>query len=119
MIRSPYYEMFLAYQQFMLSWSRQFLTPFSFTFMPELFPGGKVGFPDHGLAMYIEEVTHTFDYVEGFTTEAALSAPSIYGDNPNNVLLPPNMVKALIEPSKPERQATRRATDAKRKKTSK
>lgn len=99
MIRSPYFEAFMAYQKFMLLWSRQFLSTFTFTFMPELFPGGKVGFPDHGLQCYIEEVEHTWDYESGFFTQASLSAPSVLagasGDD-----LPPNMVvqQALYEP---------------------
>lgn len=97
MVKHAWFEMFLAYQRFMLSWSKQFESTFTFTFMPELFPGGKVGFPDHGLQMYIEEVTHSFDYESGFTTQATLSAPSIYGDNRRG--LPPNMVKAIIEPA--------------------
>jgi hypothetical protein len=95
MIHSHFFEMFLAYQRFLLMWSRQFMTTFSFTFMPELFPGGKVGFPNHGLQMYIEDVTHSFDYESGFTTSANLSAPSVYGKtNPRN--LPKNMVKAVV-----------------------
>lgn len=94
MIRSPFYEMFLAYQKFLLSWSRQFATPFTFTFMPELYPGGKVGFPNHGLQMYIEEVNHSWDYENGFTTTATLSAPSQYTDSG---MLPPNMVNAVID----------------------
>jgi hypothetical protein len=102
MIKSPYFEMFLAYQQFLQAWSRQFLTPFEFTFMPELYPGGKVGFPDHGLQMYIEEVTHSWDYESGFTTQASMSAPSVYG---KSNLLPPNMVQAIIEPSAPAKKA--------------
>lgn len=96
MIKHPFFEMFLAYQRFMLAWSKQFTSTFTFTFMPELFPGGKVGFPDHGLQMYIEEVTHMFSYTDGFTTQAVLTAPSVYGDNVRD--LPPNMVKAIIEP---------------------
>lgn len=98
MVRSVYFEMFLAYQMFLTAWARQFLTPFSFTFMPELYPGGKVGFKEHGLQMYIEEVTHTWDYTTGFTTEAVLSSPSQYKDNKK---LPPNMVRAIIDPSAP------------------
>lgn len=104
-IRSPYYEMFLAFQKFLLAWSRQFATPFSFTFMPEVYPGGKVGFPNHGLQMYIEEVAHNWDYESGFTTTATLSAPSVYrtGDNESAVkLLPPNMVEAMIDPARNE-----------------
>ena len=62
----------MAHQTFNLLWSRLFLTTFQFTFMPELYPGGLVGLPDHGLQLYIDGVTHTFDYESGFTTEAAL-----------------------------------------------
>lgn len=79
MIRSPYYEAFLAYQRFLLAWSRQFATNFTFTFMPELYPGGRVGFETHGIQCFIEEVTHSFDYTSGFTTSATLSAPSVFG----------------------------------------
>lgn len=115
MIKHAFFEMFLAYQRFMLAWSKQFESTFTFTFMPELFPGGKLGFPDHGLQMYIEEVTHTFDYTGGFTTQAVLSAPSIYGDNRRN--LPPNMVKAIIEPAMTDKDL-RTTEDAKKAKNS-
>lgn len=76
MIRNRYYELFAAYQTFCLMWSQQFLTDFEFTFMPELFPGGLVGFPDHGIQCYVDEVTHTFDYTVGFSTQAKLMAPA-------------------------------------------
>lgn len=79
MIRNPYFEMFLAYQKFMLSWSKQFATNFTFTFMPELYPGGRVAFTNHGLQCYIDSVTHNWDYSSGFTTSAVLSAPSAFG----------------------------------------
>jgi hypothetical protein len=85
MIRSPYFEMFLAYQRFMLSWSKQFSTNFSFTFMPELYPGGRVAFTGHGLQCYIESVSHSWDYTSGFTTNAVLSAPSAYGSSGTNL----------------------------------
>jgi hypothetical protein len=77
-IRNHMFEMFYAFTQFQLLWSRQFLTQFSFTFMPELYPGGVVAFPDHGIRCYIDSVTHTFDYEGGFTTQANLSAPAAY-----------------------------------------
>lgn len=76
MIRSHYFEMFLAYQRFCMLWSKQFLTTFEFTFMPELFPGGLVAFPDHGIQCYVDEVTHEGSYESGFVTRANLSAPS-------------------------------------------
>jgi hypothetical protein len=108
MVRSPMFEMLMAYQQFMMAWSRQFITPFTFTFMPEIFPGGKVGFPDHGLQMYVESVQHSWDLESGFTTTAQLSAPSLLEGvtsviNPN---LPPNMVSALVEPLRGETATT-------------
>jgi cell wall-associated NlpC family hydrolase len=106
MVTSTIYECLLAYQQFLLGWSRQFETPFSFTFMPELFPGGKVGFPEHGIQMYIEEVTHTWDTTNGYQTYAKLTAPSVLYVNgqPSTETqeLPPNMVDALIEPLRNE-----------------
>lgn len=96
-VRSTLFEVFLAYQQFMLAWSTQFRTTFSFTFMPEVYPGGKLAFPEHGIQMYIESVTHTWDYEEGFTTDAVLMAPAkIKGSN--NPDIPPDMVQALVKP---------------------
>lgn len=102
-IWNRYFELFSAYQKFLLGWSRQFVTDFTFTFMPELYPGGKVAFPNHGIQMYIEEVTHEFDYEGGFTTSANLSAPSVIdtGDkipDQTNEDLPPNMAKAMVFP---------------------
>lgn len=106
LVTSTIYECLLAYQQFLLGWSRQFETPFTFTFMPELFPGGKVGFPEHGLQMFIESVTHTWDTTNGYQTVAQLTAPSVlYVDGNPSVqgdVLPPNMVEALIEPIRGE-----------------
>ena len=106
LVTSPIYECLLAWQQFLLGWSRQFETPFTFTFMPELFPGGKVGFPAHGIQMFIEEVTHTWDTTNGYQTVAKLTAPSVLYVNekpaPNNEQLPPNMVDASIEPLRDE-----------------
>lgn len=101
-IRSPMFEMLLAYQNFCLAWSRQFVTPFEFTFMPELFPGGKVGFPNHGLVMYIESVTHEWDLNTGFDTYAKLAAPSKARGSwvKNSTDLPNNMVAELAFPIK-------------------
>jgi len=102
MVRSPVFETMMAYQQFMLAWSRQFLTPFTFTFMPEVFPGGLIGFPEHGLQMYVESVTHEWDLEDGFTTTAELSAPALLRDegyeNYSKEGLPSDMVSAMVEP---------------------
>lgn len=80
LVRSPYFEAFLAFQTFQLMWSRTFLTEFEFTFMPEIFPGGIVSFSDYSLQCYVDSVTHTFDYEAGFTTTAQLSAPANTGE---------------------------------------
>ncbi len=94
-IRNHMFEMFYAFTQFQLLWSRQFLTQFQFTFMPELYPGGVVAFPDHGVRCYIDAVTHTFDYETGFTTQANLSAPAAYADGKKN---PHNISQGMIVP---------------------
>lgn len=97
MIRSPYYETFVAYQTFCLTWAEQFLTQFSFTFMPEIFPGGLVAFPDHGIQLFVQEVQHTFSYEDGFTTQANLMAPSSFGRSgmPNVKGINQGMVRAF------------------------
>jgi len=75
-IRNNAFEFFYAVHTFMLMWSNQFLTTFQFTFMPELYPGGRVRLPNHHLELYIESVQHTFDYEGGFHTTANLMAPT-------------------------------------------
>lgn len=92
-IRSHAFETFYAYQNFILAWSRQFLTTFTFTFMPELYPGGIVSFKDHGINMFIDEVFHSWDYATGFTTQANLSAPSSSGTDSDKLTISRGMVR--------------------------
>jgi hypothetical protein len=80
-VRSPYFELFLAYQTFMLLWAQQFRTTFELTFMPELYPGGIVAFPDHGIQCYIAEVEHQCSYESGFKTTATMIAPAALTDS--------------------------------------
>ena len=47
----------------------------SFTFMPEIFPGGLVRLREK-FTMFVEDVTHNFDRSQGFTTTATLSSLS-------------------------------------------
>jgi len=75
-VRAPIYEAFLAYQKFCLLWAQQFQTEFELTFMPELYPGGIVSFPEHGIQCFVEAVSHNCDYQNGFTTNVVLIAPS-------------------------------------------
>jgi hypothetical protein len=100
-VRSSIYEMFLAYQQFMVAWANQFQSTLSFTFMPEIYPGGKISFPTHGIQMYVQSVTHSWDYTEGFTTDAVLTAPSRMSGVANSDI-PENMVQALVDPVRSE-----------------
>ena len=69
-------EFLLACQIFMQKWAEQYNTTASFTFMPELFPGMRVQLAQTGIAVYVHQVTHTFDMEEGFTTTAQIMAPS-------------------------------------------
>lgn len=76
-IRNSYFEFLMAWQRFMQKWASQFATTAEFTFQPEVMAGGLLLFPEHHIQMYVNSVTHTFDYEGGFTTSAVLSAPSI------------------------------------------
>lgn len=93
-IRNSFFEMFYAFTQFQLLWSNQFRTQFSFTFMPELYPGGIVAFEDHDLQCYVDSVTHNFDYINGFTTQANLTAPSSLGKKAGHT----NVSLGMVEP---------------------
>lgn len=76
MIASHKLEFLVACQLFMQKWAEQYETTASFTFMPELFPGMRVALADTGIVVYVSEVTHTFDWEQGFTTQATIMAPS-------------------------------------------
>jgi hypothetical protein len=69
-------EFLLAAQYFMQKWAAQYETSASFTFLPELFPGMRVILSGHDLQVYVSEVTHTFDWENGFSTQAVIMAPS-------------------------------------------
>ena len=69
-------EFLLACQIFMEKWAQQYQTSASFTFLPELFPGMRVILAGHDLQVYVSEVTHTFDWENGFSTNAVIMAPS-------------------------------------------
>lgn len=75
-VKSPKMEFLLAVQTFMRKWADQYRTHVEFTFMPELFPGMRVQLAGHNLQVYVSEVTHTWDYENGFATSAVIQAPS-------------------------------------------
>jgi cell wall-associated NlpC family hydrolase len=74
-LRNPVLLWMAAWMEFQKHWARQFGATASFTFMPELLPGGIVNF-DNKITMFVESVTHTFDLEGGFTTSAELNSPA-------------------------------------------
>lgn len=81
LIRNTFYEFLYAWQTFEQKWAQTFNTEVLFTFQPEVMAGGIIEFPQHNLQMYVESVTHTWDYTEGFFTQAVLSSPAAVKDN--------------------------------------
>jgi cell wall-associated NlpC family hydrolase len=79
-IRHPVLLWMAAWMEFQKHWANQFGTTGSFTFMPELLPGGIVNF-DNKITMFVESVTHTFDLESGFTTTAELNSPAAVNKN--------------------------------------
>lgn len=71
-------EFLAACKIFLQKWSEQYSTKVDFTFMPELFPGMRIELSSHSVAVYVEQVTHVFDYSNngGFSTSASVTAPS-------------------------------------------
>jgi cell wall-associated NlpC family hydrolase len=69
-------EFLVAMQTFMTKWAEQYSTQIETTFMPEVFPGMRVHLVDHGLQVYVSEVTHSGDFESGFTTSMIIMAPS-------------------------------------------
>ena len=74
-IRHPVLLWMAAWMEFQKHWANQFGAQASFTFMPELLPGGIINL-DHKITMFVESVTHSFDMESGFTTSAELSSPA-------------------------------------------
>lgn len=76
LIRSPWFEFATAYNLFLYNWSMHTATTVQLAFMPEIIAGGIVHFSDQKINMYVEGVTHSWNYSSGFETSAYLSAPS-------------------------------------------
>lgn len=76
-VHDPVWEFFLAYQLFQQFWTAQFSASVQFTFMPELYPGMRVELVDRNLAFYVEQVDHSCDRGQGFTTNAQISCPMV------------------------------------------
>jgi hypothetical protein len=70
-------EFWLALHLFQANWAKQFSTSFKTTFMPEVYPGMLLVLEEHGLQVYVTEVTHTFDFeAGGFNSDISVMAPA-------------------------------------------
>ena len=74
---NPAAMLVVALKLFMQKWAQQYDSRVNLTFMPELFPGFRIILPSHNLAVYVESVTHTFDYNSSFSTQATVIAPMV------------------------------------------
>lgn len=71
-LRHPAIEFFYAYHKFMELWAKQFVSRIELTFQPEIFPGMIVELEEKdgpGFACYVDQVSHSFSYTGGFTTQ--------------------------------------------------
>lgn len=77
-VTGPKGEFFMALFLFMQNWTHQFTANIEITFMPELFPGMLIQFPDYNFQAYVVQVEHTFTLGEGggFGTTINIAAPS-------------------------------------------
>lgn len=73
-IQSHYLETLFAIERFTNAWANQFVATVPVTFMPEVYPGMRVRFADHGVTAYVERVNHTGSRSGGFQTNLTLSA---------------------------------------------
>lgn len=69
-----------GWMKFTEMWAQRFTANASFTFMPELFPGGLVSFGGR-VQMFLESVSHTFDMAGGFSTNATLSSLAVLDED--------------------------------------
>ena len=90
MIRSHITEFMYAWQLFMESWANQYSSTIQLTFMPELYPGMRIRLEDHGIEVYVQNVSHQGDRSGGFYTTANVTCP-VYRASANDV----NGVKLL------------------------
>lgn len=72
---NPAAMLVVAIKLFMEKWAQQYQTQVALTFMPELFPGMRLQLASHNMAVYVESVTHTFDYSSSFSTTCSVMAP--------------------------------------------
>lgn len=76
-ISGPVNEFWYAVFLFQRAWASQFSTQVELTFMPEVWPGMLLEVESMGVQVYVQSVTHTFDFSgAGFSTSVSAIAPS-------------------------------------------
>ena len=85
LIRDHYVEFSYAVMTFMNMWAQQFSTDINLTFMPEIFPGMRIQFPEltienNMIEAYVQQVTHVGSMTNGFVTRVTITAPSSGGN---------------------------------------
>jgi hypothetical protein len=75
---TPEMEFLAAVKLFLQKWAEQYSTRVEMTFMPELFPGMRVNLVGHNVSVYVQQVSHNFDFSNGggFSTMATVTAPT-------------------------------------------
>ena len=74
-IRDSGYNYMIALHRFQEAWAAQWQALVTFSYLPELFPGMRIELVDHGLAVYVESVSHQGSRTGGFSTQAMVSTP--------------------------------------------
>lgn len=64
-----------ALNTFLKLWSQHYTCNLKITFMPELFPGCRIKLKSLDISFYVEKVTHSMSYTNGFTTTVTCSCP--------------------------------------------
>lgn len=74
----PKGEFFMALFKFMQNWANQYNANIDITWMPELYPGMLVQFPDYNFQAYVNTVEHSVAFGSGgsFSTRINISAPA-------------------------------------------
>lgn len=90
LLRSHLLEFGYALTTFMQKWSDQYSTQISLTFMPEIYPGMRLQFPDVQLTgangetgpleVYVQQVVHEGSTTTGYNTNVTVTAPSVAGN---------------------------------------
>ena len=65
-----------ALYTFMNNWAEQNHVDITITFNPEIFPGARIRVKSFGISCYVQNVTHTMSYTNGFTTTLSCIAPA-------------------------------------------